>query len=69
MIVAADQVEIYFALGFRLIDEPGCGIARLSVCVNRVPKKKTAQAGKPKAVKSELHNAGHTRRAGAAQRI
>ena len=38
MIIAAHQIEIFAALGFRLLDEPRCGVARMAVCsVNRVP--------------------------------
>lgn len=41
MIGPSYLVELFEAVGFRLVDEPGCGLARMtrvvSVSVNRVP--------------------------------
>jgi hypothetical protein len=68
MLIPTAQIKIYADLGFRLVDEPGCALARVFAGdVRRVPKKIPAKGGKARPVKSELHNAGHTRRARSAQ--
>ncbi len=44
MLIPTAQIELYAGLGFRLVDEPACGIARVSagdVC--RVPKNEKAR--------------------------
>jgi hypothetical protein len=63
VLIPTAQIDLFAELGFRLVDEPACGLARVSAGnVRRIPQKKTAQAGKPKAVKSDLHNETDRRR-------
>ena len=63
MIMPAHNIEIYSALGFRLVDEPGCGLARMarsSVCrVHRVHsnKKLADQGGRQWSARNELDDA------------
>jgi len=59
VIVAAHMVEVYAALGFRLVDEPACGVARMERPAARV---------RAEAIYQELHpetKAGVAQAAGA----
>ncbi len=57
VLIPTAQINLYADLGFRLIDEPGCGLARISVgdvrrvpdnaCNEALPGKKVARHATP----------------------
>jgi hypothetical protein len=63
LIVPTAEIEAYFAAGFRLADEPGCGGASMSPpdASHRVPHKKTGRSGHREPVKNDFDNARDSR--------